>query len=77
MPGDDGFGCDDYGANGQLTLSYIRDQIADRFSVFFPAYSSAEESGAKRGCVLLSNSADIDAVLAKSPYLRRHEPDVR
>jgi hypothetical protein len=54
VPDDPGYKYDDYGPGKALTLGYIQPLIEQYgLSVFFPAASSTEETGAKRGCVLL------------------------
>jgi hypothetical protein len=55
VPGDDGYGYDSYGEGKVLDLEYlapIRSQL--NLAAFFPARKSGEESGQKRGCVLLA-----------------------
>ncbi len=60
VPYDNGFGFDDYGDVGRLTIELIRDLVAAEtsISVFFPAYSSLDETGAKRGWVLLATETN-------------------
>ncbi len=54
VPGDDGYGYDDYGASKELTLDYLAPSIKTYgLSCFFPKLPSSEETGAKRGCVVL------------------------
>lgn len=48
------YGFDDYGEGKVLNLSYITPVVsAHSLSVFFPAVGPSEETGAKRGCVVL------------------------
>lgn len=51
---DSDYGFDDYGPGKTLNLSYIEASVAARnLAVFFPAASPAEETGTKRGSVVL------------------------
>jgi predicted O-methyltransferase YrrM len=56
VPGDPGYGFDDYGAGNALTAAYVSD-IAERFelSSYYPTTPSTAETGAKRGCVVLAH----------------------
>ena len=45
----------------------------DRHYVFFPALPSAKETGLKRGCVVLTDSAALAGHLSRLPTLRQHE----
>lgn len=48
------YGFDDYGPGKALNLSYIEPVVSDhKISVFFPAVNSSEETGARRGSVVL------------------------
>ena len=66
VPGS-GYGFDDYGPGKTLNLDYIAPIVAgSQLAVFFPAAGSSEETGAKRGTVLLcreSQSAELEAKL--------------
>ena len=54
VPDDAHYGFDDYGKDRTLALDYIEPAIEKfRPSVFFPAARGAEETGARRGCVVL------------------------
>ena len=51
---DSGYGFDDYGPEKVLDLNYIASVVsAHKMSVFFPAVNASEESGARRGSVVL------------------------
>lgn len=58
VPGDPGYGFDDYGPGARLSESLIS-EVARRHSarIFYPAAPSAKEGGARRGmCVLAARS---------------------
>lgn len=53
VPGTD-YGFDDYGSGKRLDFSYIEPVVTQRgLSVFFPNAPAAEETGARRGCVVV------------------------
>lgn len=55
VEGDPGYGYDDYGSVGTLTLAYIRDLVRQlNLSVYFPIFPSEDETGFKRGYIVLS-----------------------
>lgn len=53
VPDDPGYGWDDYGENGKLELSYIKDLLPEGCRVLFPRLRSSGETGAYRGCCLI------------------------
>jgi predicted O-methyltransferase YrrM len=73
VPDDPGYTYDDYGAGKALTLDYLGEaRQAFGLRVYFPSATAAEETGAKRGCVLLVGADDHEAAaaLATNPHLR-------
>ena len=71
VPGDPGYGFDDYGPGKALNAPYIDPAVrAHELAVFYPSTPSAKESGAHRGCVVLCNKAVHGATLASIPLLR-------
>ena len=52
VPGDPGYGFDDYGPGKALTEEYLPD-VVSRWTRLYPVASSDRESGARRGCVVL------------------------
>jgi hypothetical protein len=74
VEGDAGYGFDVYAPDKALTLDYIR-PVVERFdlSVFFPAVPSEEETGVRRGSVLLADDPATVAVLGDMDGLRRYQ----
>lgn len=56
VPGDPGYGFDDYGPAGALTTALFPEAVKG-WRLYYPAASSAEETGRKRGCCVLVSPA--------------------
>lgn len=57
IPGDPGYGYDDYGAGRSLTMDNLPGNVHLTHDVFWPSATSEQETGARRGsCVLISRS---------------------
>lgn len=70
---DPGYGYDDYGPKtGTLELALIRDLLDPELPVFYPSLPSSEETGFRRGSLMLSGNAGIAATLATLPSLRTY-----
>jgi len=71
VPGDDGYGFDSYGDVGSLSLPYVADCLSEHdLAAFFPSASSAEETGQKRGCVVICRRGEATDRLRKLSSLR-------
>lgn len=53
VPGDPGYGFDDYGPGKTLTMSYLACDELQGYACLVPALRSDDETGACRGCVVL------------------------
>lgn len=73
VPWDAGYAFDDYGAGRALTPAYIAPAVA-RFglSCFYPSQPATEETGSRRGCVVMTASSTQEVRLDRIPGLRRH-----
>lgn len=60
VPGDPGYGFDDYGGGKVLTSACPPDMPGWR--IYYPAASSAEETGSRRGCAVLAAPDVADAL---------------
>jgi len=69
VPFDEGYKFDDYGPGKILDLSILSFLRDERVQIFFPKTPSEHETGAKRGCVILS-TADLAPLVAASELLR-------
>lgn len=72
VPGDPGYGFDDYGPGKALTLSYVAPALA-RFGLaaYVPACRASKETGARRGCAVLAGREVHAPALDKLALLRR------
>lgn len=63
VPGDSDYKYDDYGPGKALDLATFG-ELFSRFSLlpFFPSLSGAQETGKKRGCVVLASRGNLEAV---------------
>jgi hypothetical protein len=59
IPDDDGYEYDDYGPGKVICLDYLKNHGLGDFQAFFPAVSSAEETGMKRGCAVFVTKDDL------------------
>jgi hypothetical protein len=63
VPGDEGYDYDSYGRGKRLSIEDFRGAfLANNLTPFFPAVSSAEETGSKRGCVVLAPVRAVDTL---------------
>ena len=71
VPDDPGYGFDDYGVGKRLDIAYVRTSAPlPRVRVFYPALRSGEETGARRGSVVLTCNDELAPILASLPELR-------
>jgi len=71
VPGDEQYGYDDYGPGKTLNAEYIAPSLAAReLTAFYPSTQSSNESGARRGCVVLAKTDAHGAKLMSLPLLR-------
>jgi len=66
VPGDSGYGYDDYGPGKALNLKHIEDLLNEyKLKPFFPSINSENETGSKRGCVVLAPEGKLMVELTK------------
>ncbi len=71
VPTDPDYGYDDYGPGKRLEIDLLEPCIRKHsLSAFFPALPAQEESGARRGCVVLSSPGELARELSKIPSLK-------
>ena len=72
VPDDPGYGYDDYGPGRALTPAYIEPVCrAFKLAKLYPKRTSDEETGARRGCVVLASEGRWAGRLLSSGLLRR------
>ena len=59
VPGDRGYSFDDYGPGKRLTIELLNTVDPKGAALFFPTLSSANETGAKRGCAVIATGSGI------------------
>jgi len=73
VPGDNGYAYDSYGRGKTLSIEDFGAEFAKHgLAAFFPAASSAEETGFKRGCVVLVPKGDWETKAAQLTSLRSY-----
>jgi hypothetical protein len=71
VPGDPAYGYDDYGPGKCLNLDYVASTLsAHGLAGYYPATRAAEESGRRRGCVIVAREAVHGMALGSIPLLR-------
>ncbi len=72
VPNDDGYGYDHYRKKRMLSLELISDLIKkDGLDPFFPAFPSEDETGIKRGCVILTRSRTFGGKISELTSLKK------
>ena len=72
VPDDPGYEYDNYGAGRSLTLEYVAASTLPKLSCFFPSTPAAEETGGRRGYVVLTSSEKMATQLRGINLLREH-----
>ena len=63
VPGDPGYGFDDFGPGQALRPAYLSALDLTGFSVLYPALPSGRETGARRGCCVITSSTRAGELL--------------
>jgi hypothetical protein len=72
VEGDAGYGYDDYGSVGTLTLDHIQELVRRlQLSVYFPVFTSQEETGFKRGYIILAKG-NVALRIDKLQSIKKH-----
>lgn len=72
VPGDPGYAFDDYGRDRKLSLDYLSELLTSRSLVpFFPSAAAGDETGERRGWVLIVPEGDTSRILDSMPRFRR------
>lgn len=70
VPGEEGYGYDDYGPDKALTPEYLRTCKTDATIVFYPSTPAREETGCRRGCVVLTSNPDLASRMSEMSLLK-------
>jgi len=71
VPGDSDYKFDDYGEGKRLCLDYLGAELLTNWSVYFPSGRAADDTGIKRGCVVLASRSlqpKLDQIASLRPY---------
>ena len=71
VPFDSGYEYDDYGEDASLTPQYLDRKLDISIEKFYPSAPSEAESGAKRGCIVLSHAPETSEQLRMLETLRQ------
>lgn len=71
VPGEGGYFYDDYGAGKALTAEYLADCIPAETMLFYPSTPSCQETGRRRGWVVVAPNPQIGRLLESITLLRR------
>jgi hypothetical protein len=71
VAGDDAYRYDDYGPGKVLELDYLKPVLSKFVTVYFPSLPGKRETGARRGCVLLTNDEGMAEICDQMPSLQR------
>lgn len=64
VPGDSGYGYDDYGEDKALTTKFIDPVLKEQgLEIFYPSTPSSVETGARRGCAVLAKNSWVSEKL--------------
>jgi hypothetical protein len=71
VPGDADYGFDDYGAGARLTAAYLNDVVeSGSLHLRYPATPAAQETGARRGCCVVTGPA-VEEMMQQAGMLAR------
>ena len=71
VPGDPGYGFDDYGPGKSLTASTLPEAALAGWGRYYPSLPASAETGARRGCIVLASPA-VNGLLADAVSIRQH-----
>jgi hypothetical protein len=70
VPSDKDYRYDDYGPGKRLCLALLARFRSEMENAYFPAIPGKLETGRKRGCLVFTNSTDLDQKLTALSFLR-------
>ena len=76
VPEDPDYKFDDYGSGKKLSLDYLGDPLLTNWGVYFPSGRGADDSGIRRGCVVLGSKSlqsKLDHITSLRAYGRTAE----
>lgn len=70
VPGEEGYGYDNYGPGMALTPEYLAQCQTASTTVFYPSTPAKEETGCRRGCAVVTCNSDLASRMAQMSLLR-------
>ncbi len=70
VPGEEGYGYDNYGPDKALTPEYLASCRTADTTVFYPSTPAKEETGFRRGCVVLTCNSVLASAMSEMSLLR-------
>lgn len=70
---------DDYGSGKKLSLDYLGEELLSNWAIYFPAGRGVDDTGIKRGCVVLASKSlqsKVDGITSLRSYGRSAETRV-
>lgn len=74
VPDDAEYKFDDYGVGKKLCLEYLGDELLSNWAIYFPTGRGADDTGIKRGCVVLASKSlagDINRISSLRAFGKR------
>ena len=71
VPGETGYGYDDYGPGKVLNAAYLQSCLQGKVSVFYPSTPAAQETGKRRGWVVVTPNPEMEQRLSGVELMRR------
>jgi hypothetical protein len=72
VPGDPAYGYDEHGAGKRLNASYLPEELMRNFCLFWPSLRGEEETGGRRGCVVICRPGATAEKLGNLSVLRKN-----
>jgi hypothetical protein len=71
VPGDNGYGYDVYGRSQALSIDFLANIVDSReLDAFYPSTPSSQESGMKRGCIVITRRGELSQRMQAISSLR-------
>jgi hypothetical protein len=77
VPGDEGYGYDTYGFSRALSFELLANTVKSRhLDAFYPSAPSSQETGLKRGCIVVTRAGELAGRIHSSASLRGQQTTI-